>query len=243
MAIVSSTIGKVARVPLRLLPEELALPVLSGPMRGMQWCVGAGRLACWFGTYENALQSAMCAHLKAGAIFYDIGANVGFYSLLAARRVGAGKAYAFEPLPANVVYLRRHLRLNGVRNVMVLESAICDADGLAAFREEEGERAMGRLGPDGGLSVTANSLDALLRDGEIEPPDVMKMDIEGAELRALHGAKSCFARFRPTLFLATHGSALYRECWNLLRSWGYSIEVISGNEVGANLLAQPDPLG
>lgn len=239
MAIVNSTVGKVARVPLRMLPEDAAFPILSGPMRGTRWCIGAGRLACWFGSYEHPLRAAMCKRLKDGAIFYDIGANVGFYSLLVAQRIGLGKVFAFEPLPANVRYLRRHLQLNGVRNVVVFESAICDVDGVATFREEKRERAMGRLGDDGELKVKASSLDSLLESRTIEPPNVIKMDIEGAEFRALRGAESCFARYRPILFLATHGSAIHRQCASLLGSWGYSIEVISGNEGGADLIALP----
>ena len=132
----------------------------------------------------------------------------------------AGRVYAFEPLPANIAFLRRHLELNRIRNVEVLQVAVSDRDGTASFAGES-TRAMGKLEPGGSLTVEMRSLDQLIADVRIAPPDCIKMDIEGGEFRALLGATRCFEERRPQLFLATHGKTVHEECCRLLASWNY----------------------
>jgi FkbM family methyltransferase len=218
-------VGKVLRLPLRLLPSGMTVPILQGPLRGKKWILGSQRHAFWLGSYERHLQKLIARELKKGSTFYDIGANVGFYSLLASFLVAPGKVFAFEPLPTNVSFLRRHLALNAIRNVEVLEMALSDETGTAKFQAEQ-TRAMGRLDARGNLCVKMSSLDAILQSGEISPPDCIKMDIEGAEFRALIGAKLCFEKYKPKLLLATHGKEVHENCCQLLRSWNYEVRVV-----------------
>jgi FkbM family methyltransferase len=171
------------------------------------------------------MQRLFAREINRGGVFYDIGANVGFYSLLASTLIDPGKVFAFEPLPINVSYLRRHLALNHRTNIKVLEIAVCDQEGEASFEQEE-TGSMGRLNQQGKLRVRTSTLDTLLRTQEIPPPNYIKMDIEGAELRALLGAEDCFRKFKPRLFLATHGREVHQDCCELLRSWQFEIEVV-----------------
>jgi FkbM family methyltransferase len=165
---------------------------------------------------------------------------VGFYSLLASVLVGHGKVFAFEPLPANIRYLNTHLVINGVRNVQVLELAVCDKVGESFFLEEE-TRSMGHLQVEGGLRVRTTTLDSLIQAQKIDPPDYIKMDIEGAELLALRGANETFRRYRPILFLATHGREVHHQCCQLLESWGYDCRVLEGGppEDRGEVIAEP----
>jgi FkbM family methyltransferase len=218
--------GKIARFPFRVLPRGIVVPILQGPLRGKKWIVGSHLHGCWLGSYEWRTQERMAKEVQPGATFYDLGANVGFYSLLAAKLVGSGRVYAMEPLKANVAYLRRHLELNRIRNVEVMELAISDAVGTASFEEEE-TRAMGRIGTGGCVCVQTSTLDTLLREGRVAPPDFIKMDIEGAEFLALQGARTCFERYQPKLFLATHGKDVHDQCCRLLSSWGYEYQCMS----------------
>lgn len=218
--------GKIVRFPFRVLPRDIAVPILQGPLRGKKWIVGAHLHGCWLGSYEWEMQKRVAKELKPGCVFYDLGANVGFYTLLAATLVDHGRVFAMEPLATNVGYLRRHLKLNGIRNVEVLELAVSDIVGTAQFEAEE-TRAMGRIGTGGRIQVQTSTLDALLQDGRVAPPDIIKMDIEGAEFLALLGASECFSRHRPKLFLATHGRNVHRECCQLLDSWGYEYRYLS----------------
>ena len=219
-------IGRIVRMPFRFLPRELVLPVLQGPLRGKKWIVGSHLHGCWLGSYEADMQKRIARELLPGAVFYDVGANAGFYSLLASGLIAPGTVYAFEPLPINAAYLRKHLELNRTRNVKLFELAICDQGGTAFFTTEE-TRAMGKLGPGGNLRVRAATLDSLLKEQRLLPPDFIKMDIEGGEYLALLGAKECFVRHRPKLFLAIHGREIHDDCCRLLASWNYELEYVS----------------
>jgi FkbM family methyltransferase len=219
-------IGRISRSPLKILPRDWAVPILQGPLRGKKWVIGSQRHAFWLGIYEPHMQSLITKVVKKGGVFYDIGANVGFYSLLASTMVFPGKVYAFEPVAENVRYIQRHLTLNDIPNVEVLELAICDQVGTSTFQEEE-TRAMGHLQAEGKTRVQTTTLDSLLQAQLIEPPQCIKMDIEGAELIALRGASECIQRHRPIIFLATHGRDMETECGRLLSSWGYELQNIS----------------
>jgi len=203
----------------------MTVPILRGALRGKKWIVGSQRHAFWLGVYEPHMQELIAREVRPGSIFWDVGANVGFYSLLASTLVGTGKVFAFEPLPSNVTYLYRHLALNNIKNAEVLELAICDRVGYASFAPE-GTGAMGHLQDQGTLSVATETLDSLLQGKKIPPPEYIKMDIEGAEYAALLGGQSCFGEHKPVLFLATHGRQVREQCQDLLRSWHYELQVV-----------------
>ena len=224
-ASVTTLAGKISRSPLRLLPRHWVIPILQGPLRGKKWVIGSQRHAFWLGIYEPRMQSLIAQVVKRERVFYDIGANVGFYSLLASKLVFPGKVYAFEPVAENVRYIQGHLALNDIRNVEVHELAICDHVGTSTFQAEE-TRAMGRLKAEGNTRVQTSTLDTLLEAQLIDPPHYIKMDIEGAELAALHGASECIQRYRPIIFLATHGCDMEMACTRLLSSWGYELQNI-----------------
>jgi FkbM family methyltransferase len=221
-AISSETIvGKIARLPLWFIPRETVVPILRGQLRGKRWIVGSAIHRCWLGFYEFEKQRLISSIVKPGTVFYDVGANVGFYSLLAAGLVGPqGHVFAFEPLPRNVAYLRRHLALNRVSNVQILELAVGEQTGSASFTPEP-SGCMGHLSDTGCLPVTVAGLDDLLEQGRLLPPHSIKMDIEGAELLALRGAQNCIQRHRPIIFLATHGRNIHAACRRLLESWEF----------------------
>jgi len=198
----------------------MVVPILAGKLRGQRWIVGSGLHRCWLGFYEFEMQRQISREVRPTSVFWDIGANVGFYSLLASKLVGAGKVFAFEPAPRNVCYLKKHLALNRVSNVEVLAIAVSDRNGVASFAAEQ-TGFMGRLSGEGSLAVSTSTMDSLVAEGKVLPPDYVKMDIEGAELLALRGGRETFQRFHPVLFLATHGQVIEKECRRLLESWGY----------------------
>jgi FkbM family methyltransferase len=173
------------------------------------------------GFFEFDKQRLISSAVQPATVFYDVGANVGFYSLLAGALVGAaGRVFAFEPLSRNLGYLKRHLVLNDVANVEILELAVGDQDGPGTFNSEP-TGYMGHLSAEGRISVPIAKLDSLLESGRLLPPNYIKMDIEGGELPALRGARRCVQQYRPLIFLATHGRDIHAACWHLLESWGY----------------------
>lgn len=233
-------IRKLIRFPLDMLPKNMAVPILSGELKSSKWIVGSQRHAFWLGCYESSIQKRVAKELKKNCTFYDVGANVGFYTLLASRLVMPGLVFAFEPVPRNVSYLLKHLSINQISNVRVFQTAISDRAGKALFREEE-TGAMGSLAAAGQLSVEVSSIDHLVYKDNLLPPDCIKMDIEGEEHKALLGATNCFLRYKPKLFLATHGQDTHDQCCRTLAGWGYDFEILNSEDDGnrADIFAKP----
>jgi FkbM family methyltransferase len=237
----ASAWGRLLRLPLRWLPPDLAVWIVQGRLRGKRWIVGSSTHGCWLGSYEFDKQRWFAQTVQPGAVVFDLGGHVGYYTLLASELVGpAGRVITFEPLPRNLHYLRRHLALNKAGNVTVVEAAVSDRAGSALF--DEGPSSFeGRVGAHGRLQVTTVALDELVRSGALPMPNVMKIDIEGAELDALQGARIVLSSARPTLFLSTHSSAVHQACCELLRSLGYALTPIDGQPLAMSreLLARP----
>jgi FkbM family methyltransferase len=189
-------IGKILRLPLALIPSETEIRILRGPLRGKKWIVGASNHACWAGTYEVDRIRAFARAVFPGATVYDVGANAGIYSLLASLRTGpTGNVYAFEPSQRNLRYLQRHVALNDARNCIVLETAVSNTNGTCRFSVASCESSMARLSPDGDVLVPSITLDTCVYgEKALRPPDVIKIDVEGAEWQVLQGAHRVIRR-------------------------------------------------
>jgi FkbM family methyltransferase len=223
-----SFIGKLIRLPLRLIPKKMVLPILQGRLRGKKWIVGSGEHGYWLGSYEYQKRLAFEDIIQENTVLYDIGANVGYFSLLAAVLTGLqGQVYAFEPLPRNVDFLKQHIALNCLDNIEVIEAAVSDREGQAAFALGA-STAMGHIGEIGEIEVDLVSLDALLDRGEIKPPDTIKIDVEGAEFEVLQGARNLLSRYRPILFLDTHQREAHKKAIQLLSDLGYQFTILDG---------------
>ena len=226
MSRLGAWLAKIIRLPLRLLPRNAVVRIRSGELRGWRWIAGSSTNGCWLGTYERQAQSLFRRHIHSGAVVLDVGANVGFFTLLASRLAGTtGRVHAFEPLPRNLYYLERHVRLNELSNVTVEALAIAAASGEAHFRTAP-HASMGGLRDDGNLHVVTASLDDLLAAGRIPAPDFIKMDIEGAEGAALQGATRLLAGSPLTIVLSTHGYDQHEICWAILKNAGFELELL-----------------
>jgi len=219
-------LGKLVRQPLRLIPDQARMPILQGKLRGKRWIAGAHTHGCWLGTYEIEKQKLFTQTVESGATVYDIGANVGFYTLLSSVLVGPqGCVYAFEPLPRNVGFLREHIRLNGIANATVVEAAVSDRSGETNFDDSTGS-ATGHIKPSGGLRIKMVKLDEFIADNNLPSPDCLKIDVEGDEMLVLWGAKLLLKSQRPKLFLSTHSAELRDQCCAFLTSLGYQFRAI-----------------
>lgn len=229
------------RVPLRLLPDGVQVPILQGPIHGKRWITGSSNHGCWLGTYELQKARRLVAQVRSGMTCFDIGANVGYYTLLLSALAGhTGKVLSFEPLPANLELLRRHASINHCSNVQIFDLALSDFNGSAAF-EVRDNRSTGRLSELGRLTVPCATLDRLFKDCSISKPDVIKIDVEGAEFAVISGARRILEIARPVIFLATHGPDVHASCCCFLRDMGYELEALDGRivEDSTELLAIP----
>ena len=226
----NSRIGKILRKILKLTPKGFVFPILQGPAKGMKWLVGSSDHGCWLGSYELKKQKQIVKYLKPGMVVYDIGAHVGFYTLLFSRAVGPeGRVYAFEPFPDNFLFLKKHICLNNLENVLIEQYAVSDSNGEVIFYSDHASNYTGsiiHINQSDNLRriiVKTIILDKYVYHENNSPPDLIKMDIEGAEYHALSGMENILINGNPILFLSLHGPQVARECSDFIRKYNYKI--------------------
>jgi len=174
------------------------------------------------GKFEVAETNFVTRFLRDGMIVLDIGAHHGFYSLLASKLVGpTGRVVAFEPSPRERVRLERHVRLNECKNVRIEGIALGASIGRAELFLVEGmEDYCNSLRPPAvsaqtrTVSVDVTTLDEFLSRADIKNVDLVKLDVEGAELDVLKGASNLLEHSRRPIFLI--------EVYDIrTQPWGY----------------------
>jgi FkbM family methyltransferase len=238
----------VQRAVLKLYTRGL----LAGPghwlLRARPWTVEAGEAAGLkigfpqnldfiAGTSERPVQETLVGQLRPGDIFYDIGANVGFFSLIGARAVGAaGRVYAFEPVDENAQAIARNARLNRFDHITVLEVAAGDRDETAPLfvTEWDGGASLARSAIKTServleRQVQMSRVDDLVETHGLKPPTLVKIDVEGAEMAVLRGMQRTLEDAKPVvLFEVDDADVAELSCrWNELDAYlaamGYTI--------------------
>jgi len=163
---------------------------------------------------------------------FDVGANVGYYTILGSRCVGSsGMVIAFEPAVRNLAYLYRHVQLNKAENVIIISAACSDTLSLAIFSAgknyAEGHIRTGNFADAASCEkvslVPTVTIDDVSRQLSMLP-HVIKIDVEGAELSVLKGAKETLRKSRPKILLSTHSDELRSSCLAFLQELGYKQE-------------------
>jgi FkbM family methyltransferase len=162
------------------------------------------------GAYEASELAVLLAAAEGAEVVFDIGANVGWYTLHLARALGpAGRVYSFEPMPATFAALQRNVALNGLgERVTLNQLGLAEEAGEAEFYvpEETGSVAASRRPlfqeqRNQAVRATLDTLDGFVARAGIERLDLVKCDIEGGELPMLRGGRATLERFRPVVFL------------------------------------------
>ena len=201
--------------------------------------------------YEPATSRLLASVLKPGDTFIDIGAHVGYFTMLASAIVGAaGEVIAFEPSPDNYRHLVEHIALNGCTNVLPLHLALADRDGVAPLHlnsDNDGGHALWDVGMhDDNHKSRANprahpayvtQLDRVLRGRPIRSLKAIKIDVEGSEVLALRGAADTLARYQvPFVIAEVNRSGLEllgtseRELREMMTSFGYETWILQDAE-------------
>jgi FkbM family methyltransferase len=202
--------------------------IQRGPAAGLRIQLAGTSVGTALGINEPEVLDVLVSHVIPGSTFYDVGANVGYFTLVGARLVGpAGRVCAFEPVPATAAVLAANVAMNDLRHVTVHEVAAAATSGRARFElgEESVRARLAAERPHEPASNTAEvalaALDTLVEDGVVPPPHFIKMDIEGAEVAALQGLRKTLRRHRPHVLVEVHGTQ--REVVALLRDAGYEV--------------------
>jgi len=196
----------------------------------------ADPLQQWFhylGEYESLEGDYVRSALPSGGTFVDVGANVGWHTLPAARHIGReGRVYAFEPIPSNAAILQKNIGLNRLTNVIVETKALSDRPGSRQMAMESHNSGTATLAPCPmdlpRFEVECVRLDDYVRSRGSRLIDLIKLDIEGAETAALRGmtgileredAPAILCELNPSL-LGIMGSSC-EELLTLLGDFGY----------------------
>ena len=218
----------------RWYPEGSITTIKSGRAKGMKWRRYHRYVnGYWVGTYELPLQEAIWRLLKPGDVFYDVGANAGFFSLIAARAVGpTGRVVAFEPEPSNAACIAEQLRLNELPQCHVVQKAVGDKSSTMIFRRGD-DSSTGRLIAEGerlpaDIAVPVITLDGFAGEGN-EIPDLVKIDVEGAEVEVLQGAQRLLRSPAPPKLLIEIHPGRASPIGDLLTDAGYLLHQPNGD--------------
>ena len=253
-------LGSKTRLPGRYVLAEIAAKLFMPKSGFLEGHVGMYRVLfdfrdllqrqMYFELYEQPETRLIHAVLDTGDVFLDVGANVGYYSLLASQIVGdSGQVHAFEPIPQNVVALRRTILANGITNIVVNQVAVGDRPGsldLFVSDQKVGSSGWASIVPSRRRSkvvtVERMAIDHYVQSGSISRVKLAKLDIEGGELDAFRGmisllgqpdAPDLLCEVNPhlleklgsesrdlTWFLAEQGYVLYRVELSALKPIG-----------------------
>lgn len=185
------------------------------------------------GNREPKVQRVLDHWLAPGKVFYDIGANAGYFCLTASKLVGeSGRIFAFEAEPDVASRLRKIIERNHLTGTTVVEKAVWHESGSVSFDRGLGspDRLVGRVTSGqvcestGLVAVPAISLDDFVRNAP--PPDVIKCDVEGAELEVFRGAANLLATLRPKIICEVHSPENLHELRGVFRQNGYRTELL-----------------
>ena len=213
------------------------LRIFAGPLKGYKWNTSTN-YDYIKGKYEDGeTQIEIKEWLKYDTVFYDLGANVGYYSFIANQIITTGVIYAFEPIPANAAIFKSHLKLNDKRisnkNIHLSQFAVSDKEQTLVFSNNrnlaEGntyvKSSLHKI-PSERLEVKSYSIDNLIENG-YRIPDIIKIDVEGAEYDVLLGAVNTLEIHKPKLLLATHDchvQGIKDKCVQFLEARGYILK-------------------
>ena len=224
----------------KLLPRDTLvwIQIQHGPAEGL-WIRVNPRTGqnVQRGIGEPQVQQALVDHLRPGMTFYDLGANIGYFSLIAARLVGpTGRVISFEADPEIAARLRENLARNRFSHASVEQKAVWSETTTVSFARVDPatspDRGLGHVSPDSSrdtITVGAVSLDRYVTAEDC--PDFLKCDVEGAEAEVFQGANRLLAERRTILLVEMHGPENHHTLTEKFVRLGYTVRNLDENHV------------
>jgi FkbM family methyltransferase len=218
--------------------------ILTGPARGLVFSLPVVEKwqAASFSLRLNEIQvcKALESLCKPGSVCLDLGASVGYHTLPLSRLCGIdGKVIAFEPNPVSYLLLERNVQRNQLQNVSLQPYALSNRTGHMVFKSLGSIDGLGHLGnimPKSGersgqkeYVVQVTSVDEFVEKERLARVDVIKMDIEGAELMCLAGMKKTLQSKLPVIIVEFNGDQRIKEGTEFLAQFGYHCQAIDSN--------------
>lgn len=215
----------------KIVPDNFVFKIINGDLKGKKWIVNSTTPGTILGLHdEQELIKVIKKDVKEDSVFYDIGANVGFFSLLTSQIVKQGKIISFEPFPENLPYLEKHLVMNDIENVEVHELALSDSKGTTNFyiyNKGHGNITGKIYDIKETITVPKDTIDNLVENNYIPAPSFIKMDVDGGEYLILKGAKRTIEKYKPIFVIETHSQELLDNCLNFLKRRKYKTNLLN----------------
>ena len=240
------------------------LPTLTGPAKGLRFkldLVDRIESAYLLGTYDLTITQRLQSIVRQGWVVWDCGVYLGYYTSLFARLVGpGGKVIGIEPDMRNLTRARDNALGNGFRNVEFVNAAIGGVDAEIDFILSDNTNShipgvyvgssaesYSRIEKkDAYIRVRCMTLDGAYREGKIPAPDLIKIDIEGAEKEAIQHVQVLAREKKPLIVLELHNPECDAAAWDFSQATGYSLEsldtgarITRREDVGGTLLCSP----
>ena len=168
----------------------------------------------WYGYYEKELGEVFNKIVKPGDVFLDLGANIGYFSLLVASNWPSVKVFSFEPLAALFQHMNDNVRLNNIKNISTVNAAVGETnEEKELFVSGPDNLGMSSFHQPGNYSgkkerVKVVAIDDWLKTSGLSKIDIIKLDIEGSELAALKGMREVLQRQKPVLIAEMNPESL-----------------------------------
>ena len=230
------------RLARRLFPYGAVRRVVRGPLRGMRYTVAPGMGATYALGHSAYGVEAWSRRIHEGMVVYDVGGNCGQSALMFACFVGQrGQVYSFEPWPEQFRHIVQNVALNELGDrLRPFQCAVAAASGHAAFLCDASLPTQGKLSAveptyflanANKITVETISIDELVADPRNRPPDVMKIDVEGAAAEVLRGAQKTLRQHRPKVYIELHGPEEQAGVRDWLQTAGYRLHREDGSVV------------
>lgn len=218
------------------------LAIQSGPLAGLCLEMSEHVLSSHItGTYDRNTQLAIDRLVQPGAVCYDLGASIGYFSLLMARK--AKCVYAFEPAPHAAAEIHRHAAANSIENITVVPRPVSDSERDVTFALTDvayGSCIVESETKWPTLTVRTITLDDFAK--RHPAPDFLKIDVEGEEARVLAGAESILRGKKPVICCELHSEKVAQEVESILRGNGYLLTTLDGNPFHSGGMVIPGDL-
>jgi FkbM family methyltransferase len=200
----------------------------SGPLKGMLLVVDEHISHAHIrGTYELETQLAIEELVAPGFVCYDLGASIGYLSMLMAKK--ANMVYAFEPAEHAATELRKHAQANQLKNINIVSSPVSDAVRTVHFTRTDtayGSRIAQGQSKWPTVELTTITLDDFIKTHPF--PDFIKIDVEDEEFRVLRGARSILSERKATICCELHSEESARGVYGILAEYGYRMTDLHG---------------